>query len=240
LLGSAHLIKRLEEINLTADQITAMINMDMIGRLEHNQLHVLGVGSGDGWKALLRRANEQVKLKLRLGGSGLGASDHLHFYLKNVPVLHFFTGVHPDYHRPTDTPDKINATGGARLVRLIEALVSDLATRRQRIAFVVDESIDRDSGLGHGGGGARLGIIPDYAVADGAPGCAVAAVVPDTPAQRAGLEAGDFIVQWDEQSIANVYDLTKALGASRPGQQVRLTVRRNGKEIIVSAKLAAR
>lgn len=240
LLGSAHLIKRLEELNLTAGQITAMVNLDMIGRLRHNQLHVLGTGSSDGWKPSLRRANEQIQLKFKSGGTSLGASDHLHFYLQNVPVLHCFTGAHSDYHQPTDTPDKINARGGVRIVRWLEALVSELATQPYRMAFVEDKSIGRHSRFGHGSGGPRLGIIPEYAAVDNTPGCGVAAVLPDTPAERSGLKIGDLIVQWDRQTIANVYDLTQALGVCRPGQKVRLKVRRNGRDVKLTVKLVAR
>lgn len=138
LLGSAHLVNHLDELHITPQQIAAMINLDMIGRLRDDQLVVFGVSSGDRWKQLLRRANRQTNLRLRFDKSAIGPSDHLHFYTKNIPVLHFFTAMHSDYHRPSDIIDKINAIGGAKIITLIEALVSELAGDPRRLEFVKD------------------------------------------------------------------------------------------------------
>ena len=138
LLGSAHLANRLDELHITPQQIVAMINLDMIGRLRNDQLVVFSVSSGDRWKRLLRRANRQTNLRLRFDKSIIGSSDHLHFYTKNIPVLHFFTAMHSDYHQPSDTIDKINAIGGAKIITLIEALIGELAGNPRRLEFVKD------------------------------------------------------------------------------------------------------
>ena len=243
LLGSAHFIKQLSEAGIDPSQLTAMLNMDMIGRLENNRLLVFGGGSGDRWKQLLEAANARPQLTLDLAGSAMGASDHQHFYLKEVPVLHFFTGVHGDYHRPSDTADKINAAGGALVVQLIDSLVDELADEPVRLVFTEDESIAGGAtmfGAHAAGGGARLGILPDYASIDATDGCAVQAVIPNSPAKAAGLLDGDVLTHWNGQPIANVRELTAVLGGAEPGQQVTLTVRRGRSSVELDVTLGSR
>ncbi len=243
LLGSAHFIKQLSDAGIDPSQLTAMLNMDMIGRLENRRLFVFGAGSGDRWKQLLEDANARSQLKLDPAGSAMGASDHQHFYLKQVPVLHFFTGVHGDYHRPSDTADKINAAGGAAVVQLIDSLVDELANEPVRLAFAEDESIAGGAtmfGAHAGGGGARLGVMPDYASMDATDGCAVQTVIPNSPAKAAGLADGDVITHWNGQPIANVRELTAVLGGGEPGQQVTLTVRRGRSSLELDVTLGSR
>ncbi|MEE9211925.1 MAG: M28 family peptidase [Phycisphaeraceae bacterium] len=135
-LGSTHLLQHLDDMGITPGRIVAMVNMDMIGRLRNNKLTIGGVGTGDRWDQLVESANAQVGLKLHKNASGRGRSDHATFYNQRVPVLFVFTGTHTDYHRPTDTADKVNAAGGVRVVDLLDRIAMDLVTEPYRLAFV--------------------------------------------------------------------------------------------------------
>ena len=241
LLGSSHFVGHLDDLGIATGQITAMINMDMIGRLDKNRLYVFGTGSGESWKQLVRHANRDTNLRLSFQGVSVGASDHVSFIARGVPALHFFTGVHGDYHRPTDTPDKINAVDAARVLRLIDALLATLSARPQRIGLVEEESMSRPGAASRGDlDGAQLGVLPDFATLYGDTGCGVQSTIPGGPAARAGIRDGDFIVWWNDRRIGNVHDLMDALGCSAPGETVRLKIRRGEKSIYLSVTLGAR
>ena len=242
LLGSAHFVDHTADLGVAQEQIVAMLNMDMIGRLEKNRLYVFGVGSGDKWTRLVRAANRRIGLRLKFDGSAMGASDHTSFYTRKIPALHFFTGVHTDYHNPTDTADKINGAGAAMVLQLIDSLIEDLAGRPQSPAFVADRSASRPTGAvtSDPGGGARLGVMPDYATMHGDRGCGVQAVSPAGPAADAGLQAGDVIIRWNDRVVGNVYDLQEALNDSDPGQTVQLRLRRRGKTITLAVTLGSK
>ncbi len=240
LLGSAYLTKHLEQLVVNTKQIVAMVNMDMIGRLEKNRLFVFGTDSGDRWKQLLGKANQSIGLDLYTDGSAQGASDHVHFYNHQIPVLHFFTGAHADYHRPSDTVEKINQVGSMRVLSLVKSVVGELAIQRQRLAFKHDDSIKmrRPTGPSHGGG--YLGIMPDYENLHGESGCGVQAVTVNGPAHKTGLQENDVIVRWGKNGIGNVYDLTRQLRVSEIGSQVELQVLRGGKPIQLTVKIGSR
>ncbi len=144
-LGSVHFVDHLAELGVEQEQIVAMLNMDMIGRLEKNRLYVFGTGPGDKWAKLVRNANRRVGLWLKFDGLAMGASDHTSFYNRKIPALHFFTGLHRDYHSPTDTVDKINASGAAMILQLIDSLIKDLVGRPQCPAFVADRPTSRST-----------------------------------------------------------------------------------------------
>ena len=142
LLGSGHFVRHLEDAGLSAGRISAMINMDMIGRLEGRRLYVFGTGSGDRWRRRLYRANHGPRLRLDTAGSAIvGASDRTQFYVHRIPALHFFTGAHADYHRPSDTADKLDADGAAAVLHLIDGLLASLLAEPRRLAFVEDASL---------------------------------------------------------------------------------------------------
>ena len=164
-----------------------------------------------------------------------GGSDHVSFQHQKVPALHFFTGVHEDYHRPSDTADKINSDAAVRVLNLMEALIEKLWVDPQPLEFMLDSlSVEGSNQSFHGeGGGAYLGVMPDYASMQGRDGCEVSSVMPGSPAQKAGLQGGDVIVQWNDQPVDNVYDLSRLLHRGKPGDEVTLKVRRhddNGEE----------
>jgi len=227
LVGSTHFARHLDEAGLTADQIVAMINLDMVGRLEDGALHVTGAASSPGWEARLRQAAEAAGIDVELGDGGFGGSDHVAFHQAEVPAIHLFTGLHGDYHTPRDTAAKIDATGGVKVVDVVDHLIRALWTGAVEMPF---EPV-RHGGRGHGdqaagGINAYLGIMPDYTSGRDADGAAVQQVTPESPAARAGLEAGDRIVAWAGEPVDDLYDLTDQLREAEPGQTVTLTVRR--------------
>lgn len=244
LLGSSYLVKHEDQLNLDEHRTVAMINLDMIGRMRGDRLFALGVGSGDLWERWLTEVAASTGLNLSRDPVAFGASDQLPFYNDKVPVLHLFTGVHDDYHRPTDTPEKINAEGGVRVVQLVDALLQRARTGTDTIAFVPDATPFDPHGVGMAGAGgpatAYLGVVPDYATLYGNEGCAIAGVSPGSPAQAAGLQAGDVILRWNQSEVGNVYGLSAALRASSPGDPVRLTVRRGDQTLQLQATLGRR
>lgn len=241
LLGSRHFLDHIGDTDLNVDHIVAMINMDMIGRMKKNLLFTLGLGSGDGWTAIVRRAVREAGLRYQsdLSAAFTGASDHASFYLHRIPAIHLFTGVHEDYHRPSDTAEKINAAGGVAVVNVVDRLLEHLLHERKRLTFNSEGAAIPHAGrmAGHG---ALLGVVPDYVTLEGAAGCRLAGVTPGTPAAAAGLRAGDVIVQWNETAIGNVQDLTLALGRSKPGDLVRLAIRRDGHRQEIAVTLGQR
>lgn len=242
LLGATHFTRHLGDAKLDAQRITAMVNLDMVGRLRDNKLHVFGVATGEGLKALVQDTARDHALQLTTSGSGLGMSDHTAFYFRKVPALHLFTGIHEDYHRPTDTADRITPES-IHVVDFAQTLVSELASRAQPLRFVAapDEDEHAHGFRDHGGGPrAVLGIMPDYATLEGDRGCGITGVSPGSAADAAGLVAGDLIIRWNDKPIANVRDLTARLGTAKPGQTVTLTVQRGNDQLSVTVTLGQR
>jgi aminopeptidase YwaD len=226
LLGSSHFVKHPP---VPLNRIVAMLNMDMIGRLRGDTLTVIGSGTSPAWDTILKAADEPVGLKLQPSASGFGASDQNSFYVKDIPVLFFFTGVHPDYHTPTDTWDKINAEGEARVLTLVSDVARRIADAPQRPRFTRAEGV----GPQMAGGGFRvyLGTIPDYSAAG--EGVTLSGVREGSPAEKAGLKGGDVILRFGTRKIKNVYDYTFALRDARVGVAVPMTIRRSGQTRVI-------
>jgi len=220
---------------LTTGDIVAMVNLDMVGRLRDNKATVLGRGSAREWPALLEEACAKAHIDCggTAGGSdGYGPSDQMPFYVAGIPVAHFFTGSHPDYHRPSDTADKINAAGAGQIAVAAAALVEELASRPDRLKL--EQPVP---GSGPGGGdmrsfGASLGTIPDYAGPPaGKPGVLLAGVRAGGAAEAGGLRRGDILIRLGRHEIRSVEDLMYALGASKPGETTTAVVTRAGQEM---------
>lgn len=252
LLGSTHFIRTMADHGLAPQDIALMINFDMIGRLRDRRLYVFGVDTAEGMSPVVRAAVRDAGLQLVASGSGVGASDHTAFIFARVPAVHLFTGVHEDYHRPTDTADRINHAGIAQAVDVAARLARHAMTQPDRPRFVDVEDpheihapgIQR-SGLdrvGHAMGqrGAYLGVMPDYATLEGETGAGLAAVTPRSPADAAGLQPGDRITAWNDQPVRNVRDLTARLAAASPGDAVTLTIDRAGQARRITATLGRR
>lgn len=215
-----------------------MLNLDMVGRLQDDKLIVMGVGTAAEFPALLENANRAAGFRLKATEDGYGPSDNSSFYKKKVPVLMLFTGAHSDYHKPSDTWDRINEVGLWRVTRFVTALVESLDAR-PRVEYRQAKSDSTALRLAGGGGyGASLGTIPDYSQTEG--GVLLSGVREGGPAEKAGIRGGDVVVKFDGVRIDNIYDYTFALRSRRPGQQVRITVKRDGQELDFVATLGRR
>jgi len=225
LIGSSMFVHAPPDDLRTAD-IFAMLNMDMVGRLGDAPLQVLGGESAAEWPDIVGPACERRALECLVSGDGFGSSDHSSFFAADVPVLHFFTGAHPEYHRPTDDADLIDADGAVRIVQLVVAVTEELTRRKAPLSLVrSSEPPARQMLIG----GARLGTIPDYAgPADGRPGLLLSAVRTDGPAERGGLRRGDLIVGIDEHEIRSIEDFMAVLSEATPGERATVRVEREG------------
>jgi len=245
LLGSAYYVEHPE---LPLDRAVAMINMDMIGRVREGKIYIGGVGTGSTLRALLDQVTPKYPpLHIDYSdNSGYGSSDHTSFTIGKVPVLFFFSGLHGDYHKPSDTWDKIDAPDAATVLQLIAEVTEDLRESQDRPQFV---RVAPPTGHGEGnagpvtsssgsGYGPNFGSIPDFG--EGVNGVKFADVREGTPAAKAGLKAGDILVEFDGKAIQNLYDFTYALRAKKPGDEVKVKVMRNGQPLEVSVLLTKR
>ena len=217
----------------------AMINLDMIGRLRDGKLYIGGVGSGEGLRAMLDGITPKYHLNMDYSDtSGYGSSDHTSFTTKQVPVLFFFSGLHSDYHKPSDTWDKIDAPGAVKVLQVVADAAESLRESGTRPKFVRvapshGEGAGPVSSSSGGGYGPYFGSIPDFG--EGTKGVKFADVREGSPASKAGFKAGDVLVEFDGKPIQNLYDFTYALQAKKPGDEVLVKVMRNG--IAVEAKV---
>jgi len=220
------------------DKTVAMLNLDMVGRVREGKLFVGGTGTSPVFPKILEASNAAA-LHLESSRSGYGASDHTSFYVKDIPVLFFFSGLHEDYHRATDTPDKIAAGEEARVTDLALRTLLALASEEARPEFtrVVEPRPVGATGAG-GGYGAYFGSIPD--MGSEIEGVKFADVRDASPAAKAGLKRGDILVEFAGAPIKNLYDFTYQLRAHRPGEEVRVVVLRNGQRVEATVKLEVR
>lgn len=238
LVGSSHFT---DSPPKPLETMEAMINMDMVGRLRDNKLQVMGVGTAaelDTIVSMTNRAVKQARFDLRKSEDGFGPSDHGSFYKRNIPVLMLFTGSHADYHKPSDTWDKIHGAGLARVSYFAQALIESLDARPRPTYTKAKADASPGRISGGGGYGAYLGTIPDYMQTEG--GVLLSGTRAESPADKAGLKTGDVIVRFDGIRVDNIYDYTFALRSRKPGQDVRITVKRDGKEVELIATLGRR
>ena len=234
LLGSSYFV---DHMPVPIDSIDAMLNFDMVGRLRNDKLLVFGVATATEWPSIVAAANVQPKLAIAAQGDGFGPSDHSSFYSKNIPVLHFFTDQHEDYHKVSDVAARINAGGEARIVALAERIARDVADRPARLSFV-RATVAQSSGS-RTGSGVYLGSIPDMAGGD-EPGLRLSGVTAGSPADIAGLKAGDVIVELDGKPIKDLYSYSDALYAHQPGDQVTIVLLRAGQRLTRRVTLGKR
>src|SRR5678815_4449014 len=190
--------------------------MDMIGRMKDRKLVIGGVGTAKEWRDMIAQGTTDParKFELTLNEDGFGPSDHSSFYGKQVPVLFFWTGTHNDYHKPSDTWDKINYTDEAKILSFVARIVKDIDGADKRLTYTTAKS---DATPRAGGFRVYLGTIPNYA--DTNDGLLLDGVRDDSPAAKAGLKAGDRIVRIGDREIKNVYDYTYALGEMKAGEE---------------------
>lgn len=229
LLGSAHFTKS-PPAGVTPKAASAMINMDMVGRLTGDRLSALGSDSADEWKDIVPKACASASVQCTLGGDGLGASDQMSFYTIGLPVLHFFTGTHGDYHKPSDTVDKINAGGAAQVALLATNVALAVDKRDKKLTF---KAIAAPAPRGDlRSFNASLGTIPDYAgPPNGQKGVLLQAVRPGGAADKGGMQRGDILIRLGKHTVGDARDLSYVLNSSRPGETVTAVVIRAGKQV---------
>ena len=238
LLGSAEWVK---EPTLPLDKAVAMINMDMIGRIKDEKVFIGGTGTGAEFKPLLDEEKSKSPFHFEYSASGYAASDHTSFVGKQIPVLFFFSGLHSDYHKPSDTWDKINASDAAKLLDFIDDVALKVDSEKERVAFaeVKEDQPEGHTASGGGGGyGPYFGSVPDFGQEEN--GVKFSDVRPGSPAAKSGFKAGDILIQFGDKPIHNLYDFTDALRRSKVGDEVEVKVLRDGKPVSATVKLEQR
>ncbi len=241
LLGSSFWVNH---PTLPLDKVVVMINMDMIGRIRDGKVYIGGAGTGTTLRPILDELVPQFKLNIDFADTtGYGSSDHTSFTTKQAPVLFFFSGLHSDYHKPSDTWDKIDAPDAVTLLKLVSAITNRLEEAPDRPQFVRTKppaSPHGDSATAGGGSGygPYFGSIPDFG--ETTSGVKFADVREGSPAAKAGLRGGDILIEFDSKPIQNLYDFTYALRSKTPGEKVLVKVRRGDETISATVLLTKR
>lgn len=212
----------------------AMLNLDMVGRMRQNRLSVLGAESAAEWGPLVNGACSSARVDCALGGDGYGPSDQTPFYSAGLPVLHFFTGSHSDYHKPSDVAERINAAGAAQVAEIVARVAAGVADREQPLTY---RKVPAPAPRGdRRSWGAALGTVPDYGgPPHGEKGMLLSGVRTGGAADLAGMRRGDILIRIGDHSIGGVEDLMYVLESSKPGETVRVVVVREGKQLQLEA-----
>ncbi len=220
------------------ERAVAMINLDTVGRIENERVIVFGTGTAEELPAILRGVNHAFGFDLAWNAEGAGASDHTPFFEKGIPVLHFFSGAKPEYHRPGDRLELLNFEALAKLSDFVTEVTTFLAASEEPLTF-------RPAGIGRlaAPGAAKprrvsFGSIPDFSRESG--GVLLSGVMPGSPAEGAGLRAGDVLVELDGRAIDSIHDFQAALADRSPGDRVRVKYVRAGETLTVEATLVER
>ena len=242
LLGSAHYVRN---PRFALDQTVAMINLDMVGRLADDELTLYGTGTAKEFDEMVDGLNAAYEFEIAKKPGGYGPSDHASFYPKEIPVLFFFTGMHNDYHRPSDDWDKINYDGMARITDLVTDVITTIDATEDRPTYAkvnrVQSFLRGLRGEGRTRGDERedqrafLGVAPDAAAAGD--GFIIGQVVPAGPAEKAGLQPGDAIIKVGQRKVEGFAGIGRALLEHKPGDKVDVVVRRDEEEITLQVEL---
>jgi hypothetical protein len=235
LVGSSHFVNNPD---VPLEQVVAYFNFDMVGRLRDNKLIVQSVGSSPAWRGMLERRNVPAGFNLTLNDDPYLPTDATGFYTKGVPSLAFFTDLHEEYNRPADKSETLNYDGMERIAKLAERLVLDSLDPALEIEYVKIQGKAPTDGT-RMGRRAYTGTVPDFASGD-VQGVKLADVRSDGPAAKAGLEAGDIIVEFAGQQIRNLQDYSDALVGAKIGQGVKVIVERDGKRLTFEITPTAR
>lgn len=213
------------------DSVTAMFNMDMVGRLKkvNPTLTVSGTGTSPNWESIIQ-SFQSGAMNIRLDSSGIGPSDHTSFYKKEIPSLHFFSGTHADYHKPSDDAQLINAQGEEVILMIIASIIEQLPSNK-KLTFLPTRSSATTSVSKFK---VTLGIMPSYA--ESTNGLEVEAVIEGKPAQKAGLKSGDIITLMGEMKVTGIQDYMEALSKFEKGNTVIVRVKRGNEELNMEVK----
>lgn len=225
LLGSRYFVAN---STLPDGEILAMVNLDMIGRMDDNELSIMGTGTASGWPNLIEQSNID-SLKINQISSGRGASDHTSFYEQDIPVLHYFTGTHSDYHRPGDTAGKINNEGTAKVVSHVKGLLKKLDGIETGLLEFVHSGDRQHEQMQMEG--VTLGVLPDYSY-DG-PGLRLESVRSGDTGDLAGMIDGDIIIEIDGEPVNDIFDYMDLISKFDEGDTIELRILRDGEEIII-------
>ncbi len=225
LLGSIYYVNH---PRFELEQTVAMLNMDMVGRLTNNELTVYGTGTASEFDGMLDTMNSKLAFKIQRMPEGLGPSDHESFFRKDIPVLHFFTGLHDDYHRPSDDFDKINFEGMERITRMVTDLTDRIATDANRPSFI--KVTGRANPQSNRQRVVRLGVRLNGMVVD--------RVLPRSLAEKAGIQAGDTLIAVNSQEISSRSELDASLQKSKKGDELVIVVQRGNEKVTLKVVLA--
>ncbi len=224
LLGSTRFI---ESGALPADKIRAYINFDMVGRMQEGKLNLQSVGSSPDWPRLIEQTNVVAGLDVALQNDPYLPTDSTAFYQAGVPAIHFFTGSHEDYHKPSDTADTLNYEGLEEIVTFATLLTRRISRLEAPLTYAEVERT-RESGGDRDTVRAYTGTIPNYT--EEIEGLLLSGVVGGGPADQAGLQKGDVIIKFGERDIANIYDYTFALDVAKIGEPLEIVYVRDGEK----------
>jgi hypothetical protein len=219
LLGSKYFV---DNPNINLENVSAMINMDMVGRLKDSSLTVGGTGTSPMFEPLLDSLQNIHNLNISYSKEGYGPSDHSSFYIKDIPVLFFFTGTHEDYHKPSDDWEKINATGEKIILDLVYDVTKHLGFLDKKPVFTVAGPKERSQN--QRGFKVTFGIVPSYS--SSGPGLTIDGVRSEGPAEIAGIQSGDIIIEIGGKDIQDIYDYMHRLGDLKKGQRVAVKIKR--------------
>jgi hypothetical protein len=218
-----------EKPTIDFSKVNYMINMDMVGRLNDssNVVTIGGYGTSPQWGSLIDPGNKKNPFVIRIDSSGTGPSDHTSFYRKDIPVLFFFTGLHIDYHKPTDDADKVNYAGTTSIINYIYSIVTSPVTSGQKLAFTKTREVQTTSSLRSGG--VTMGIMPDYTFSG--TGIRCDGVTDGRPAQKAGLKAGDVIIKVGDYTVSSMESYMQTLGKFQKGDKAKVKFKRGNEEL---------
>ena len=235
LLGSRHFA---DHPTVPIENIVACLNLDMIGRMKEGEqtVHVYGTGTAGEFDGLIRRLAEDAGLLSLETTPAAGISDDASFYRKKIPAMHFFTGLHADYHRPSDDSDKINEQDAVRIVGLVYGAAREIIDADQRPTYHEAAGF---ASMRRRGNRVVMGVFPDYGSGGSGPGLLIEGVVPSGPAAKAGMKNGDRIVRISDQQVDRIEDYIGAIRSNKAGDQVEVVVARDGEEITLTVTLGA-
>jgi hypothetical protein len=218
-----------EHSTIDFSKVNYMINMDMVGRLSDssNTVTIGGYGTSPQWSSLINTTDKKNPFTIRIDSSGTGPSDHTSFYRKDIPVLFFFTGLHTDYHKPSDDFDKINYIGETKIINYISGIVLSPISTNQKLAFTKTRETQTTSSLRSGS--VTMGIMPDYTFSGAGVRCD--GVTEGRPAQKAGLKAGDVIVKIGDHTVSSMESYMQTLGKFQKGEKAKVKFKRGNEEM---------
>ena len=233
LLGSKHYVNN-PTIDLSKVQL--MVNLDMVGRMdEENNVELGGSPSAKNFSSKLHPFFVNSKINIIDLGKGIfSRSDHYNFYKKDIPVLFFFTGIHPDYHTATDDEDKINYDGMMEISKVVEPIIAEFANVEERLVFETMEEEEQEKMQSPSKMKVTLGIMPDYAFDD--KGVKADSVIDNRPGQKAGMIDGDIVIKIKDFDIVDMYKYMEALSKIESGTKTQITVLRDKEEIVLDVQ----